>query len=83
MARGWESKSVEEQIQARESATQLKESREMTATQRDVVARREAIRLMRVRTTNFLENAASPGYRAMLQQTLLDLDAQLAEIDRT
>lgn len=55
----------------------------MTATQRDVVARREAIRLMRVRTTNFLENAASPGYRAMLQQTLLDLDAQLAEIDRT
>lgn len=81
MARGWDSKAVEDQIQAKET-TAGPSRKHPTAEEKVAASRREAIRLMRVRTATFLQNAADPGYRSMLERTLLDLDAQLAEVDR-
>jgi hypothetical protein len=79
MARGWESKSVEAQIdmaQARHSAVSTNIPAPETL---DAIRKRETMLLSRTRVVRDLNTAQNPRYRAVLNKALADLDAQLAK----
>jgi hypothetical protein len=80
MARGWESKSVEEQIQsARESrpGTQKQPSPQQIERER----RRDSILLQRRRVLNEIETCTSDRHRKTLESGLAYLESQLALIE--
>jgi len=76
MARGWESKSVEDQIQDRESASAETRPR-LTPEQLQLQTRREGLQMIRTRTLMSLQSACDSRYRAHLERVLADVDAQL------
>jgi hypothetical protein len=80
MARGWESKGVEEQIGAAEAARAARARRQMTEAEIEVEARREGLLLARARIARDLEAARDPRYRAMLDRALAHVDAELASL---
>jgi hypothetical protein len=85
MARGWESKSVEQQQE--EMPAQRKTSREKTvraplspaAQQRN--RKREGLLLSRERLTQQLQAATNPRHRQMLEQSVAELDRQLSSFE--
>jgi hypothetical protein len=79
MARGWESKSVEEQMEAAEErATQ---ARTQKLNELDIAAQkeRESLELSRTRVMADLASATNPRYREILQKSLDFLDEKLAK----
>jgi hypothetical protein len=79
MARGWESKAVEEQ--------QLDRDRRQAAKSRpgptnpEAAARRQGLQLARARAVEDLGRARTPAHRALLEATLAEIDAQLRTLD--
>jgi hypothetical protein len=78
VARGWESKSVEEQ-QA-EPAVPTSTNPRLTADQIVIERRRKGLLLSRQRVLQQLEAATSPRHSEQLQRALADLDAQIAQL---
>ncbi len=77
MARGWESKAVESQMEAAEErASQLKKAR-VSAEQIQLQRERESLELSRTRVLQDLEAASNPKYRELLQRSLGYLDEKL------
>jgi hypothetical protein len=77
MARGWESKSVEQQQE--EAAAAKTRGTPLSAEQAAAQKRRQGLLLSRQRVLQQLEAAANPRHRQMLEAALADLDAQLKE----
>ncbi|HMH06914.1 MAG TPA: hypothetical protein VK579_09590 [Terriglobales bacterium] len=78
MARGWESKSVEEQQAA---ATLKAESKQrLTPEQAARTQQQEAIYLSRRRILQQLQSVQNPRHRQMLESALSELDARLARM---
>ena len=76
MARGWESKSVEEQ-QA-EAATRARPASKKLSPQEAAHLRQlEGLRLSRRRVLQQLENVRDPRLRQILEQALAHLDRQI------
>ena len=81
MARGWESKAVEDQIeQANERALKQQSLEDLSPEERARRERLESLRLSRARTLAQLESATRPAHRAMLQRTLRALEAEMEEL---
>ena len=82
MARGWESKAVEEQQQAAEERARQKAAppHDDSPEARARRERREHLRLSRARTLEQLERATNRAHRAMLQRTLRALETDLEEL---
>jgi hypothetical protein len=81
MARGWESKAVESQI---ESAATRKEQANLNQMQAAEIIRqreRESLELSRTRVLQDLERAENPKYKELLRQSLIFLDEKLAALD--
>jgi hypothetical protein len=80
VARGWESKSVEEQISEREA--EVSPSGKKKPSQREIEqnSKREGILLVRSRTVASLGSTHDQRYRALLQRTLAYLDSELAKL---
>jgi len=78
MARGWESKSVEEQQAAASAKGELKQR--LTAQQAARKQQEEAIQLSRRRVLQQLQSVQNPRHRQMLEGALSELDAQLARM---
>ena len=79
MARGWESKAVEaQQAEAAESRSSLKPV--LTPEQKLKLHKKEGLLLDRRRVLEQLESATHPGYRAMLQDALAELDRKIASL---
>ena len=77
MARGWESKSVEDQMQAAEESARQKEQRlDLSPEARVRRERLEQLRLSRARTLEQLERATHPARRDMLKRTLAALEVE-------
>jgi hypothetical protein len=75
MARGWESKSVEQQ---QEEATSKKEGGEVLTREQIVERqRRQGLELSRQRILQQLQVACNPRHRQMLEAALAELDVQL------
>lgn len=77
MARGWESKSVESQQDAK-SASERGDG--MTLEQRRRKARRDSVELSRRRVLQEIETTRSAVRRTSLEQALAFLDRQLEEL---
>jgi len=76
MARGWESKSIEDQqaaaVEARKPAKPP-----MTPEQVTRQKQRDGLTLSRKHVLDRMRNAHNPSHRKMLEQALADLDHQL------
>ncbi|MGH9736456.1 MAG: hypothetical protein ACRD8A_17945 [Candidatus Acidiferrales bacterium] len=85
MARGWESKAVEDQVQESKASDHKHESKksQLTPEQLDLRRRRDVLRLSRARVERELQSSQNPRYQEQLRQALADLDAQIAEIKET
>lgn len=82
MARGWESKSVEAQIDlagiglpSRRAVVNVLDPAKLEA-----IRKKENIVLSRTRVIHELESARNPRYKAVLTKALADLDAQLSTL---
>ena len=81
MARGWESKSVEDQLDAADAARQDRAERHLSAQQRQRQAKKESILLSRAQTLARLKAATNARYRAQLELALKHLDQQLKDLE--
>ena len=79
MARGWESKSVESQIELAESS-RSRRGVQLTAEQIRTQRERESLQLSRIRVLHDLESARNPRYRETLSAALKHLDEKLNSI---
>jgi predicted component of type VI protein secretion system len=77
MARGWESKSVEEQ-QAEASLKKAIPKARLTPEQAAMVRKVDGLQLSRQRVLQQLQNACDSRLRQMLEQALADLDQQIS-----
>ena len=80
MARGWESKSVESQIEDAESRSNRREA--LTPEQRQIEQRRQGLELSRRRVQRELEATRSAARRAALEQALAFLDEEIRKLAR-
>ena len=78
MARGWESKSVEAQIDAAEVRKNAVLHNSPAPEQLESIRKKENILLSRTRVVRELNTAQNPRYRLVLKKALADLDAQLS-----
>ena len=82
MARGWESKSVEEQI---DMAEPRRKKRATAVTSQipsalDAIRKRESLLLSRARVMQEMNSAQNPRYRELLSKALADLNASLEKL---
>jgi hypothetical protein len=77
MARGWESKSVEEQ-QSQAAEARVSGKARLTAAEQARQREKDSLVLSRKRVMQQMEKAQNAGHRRMLEQALADLDARLA-----
>jgi hypothetical protein len=91
MARGWESKSVEDQVQQSEAAAAAapakdgkegkdKHKRQLTAAQIELHRQREVLILSRVRVQQNLKVSSNPRYTEQLNRALADIEVQLSAL---
>ena len=80
MARGWESKAVEAQIETNETRTNSPKTRR-TPEELKKARLRESLLLSRNRVLQDLEQSHNPRYQKMLNEALAHLDAELAQLD--
>jgi len=79
MARGWESKSIAEQIESAETSNQ--ESSQDDDHDPDRMRRHQALLLSRSRVLQQLRVSQNPRHREMLNQALSELESQLAQFN--
>jgi C4-dicarboxylate-specific signal transduction histidine kinase len=77
MARGWESKSVEDQLQQAQATNHATNKTQLTPSQLDLRRQREVLLLSRARVEHQLERAQDPRYREQLNCALADIDARI------
>ena len=80
MARGWESKSVEAQIDMAEDRSAAAQAKVLSQETLDLLRKKESILMSRTRVVRDLENAQNPRYKAVLSKALAELDAQLTTL---
>jgi hypothetical protein len=81
MARGWESKAVEDQVQEQQANESKVKSQPASTSELELRRRREILLLSRVRVERDLASTQNPRYRDQLTCALSDIDAQLAALD--
>ena len=79
MARGWESKSVESQIESADR--RLDEGESLTPEQRELRRKRDSLELSRRRVLQEIETTRSPARRTSLEQALAFLDEEIKKLD--
>jgi len=80
MARGWESKSVEEQVQEHQSRGEENKKKQLTPEQSESRRKREVLLLSRSRVQKDLQASQNPRHRDQLNSALADLELQIAEL---
>jgi hypothetical protein len=83
MARGWESKSVEGQMESAASVAPAPEEgkNNFSPEMQEKARKRQGIVLARKRILQQLEASGNERYTAMLKNSLSDLDSELAKLD--
>ena len=82
MARGWESKSVESQIEsARESKRTAVSGNPLNDAQVELLRKKEGLMSSRTRVLRELRETHNPRYREMLGKALAELDARLSDLE--
>jgi hypothetical protein len=81
MARGWESKSVSDQIEERAERKAAAPAVSLSAEEIERRQKRDGLRLTQTRMREALERAAHPRHRAMLERALAEVNAELATLE--
>jgi len=79
MAKGWESKSVESQVQDSQSQRDNKRT-QLTVEQIEANRRKQVLLLSRARVADDLQSSSDSRYRDQLTRALADLDAQISRL---
>ena len=77
MARGWESKSVEDQVAAAEAAKEARAKPHLSAQEREARERKRSLLLSRAQVRARLASVTNENYRNQLERALKHLDEQL------
>jgi hypothetical protein len=80
MARGWESKSVESQMENSQSKKEESGRKRMNPEVAAALRKKETLRLGRAHLQQQLEASQHPRHREMLQHAIADLEKQLADL---
>ena len=83
MARGWESKSVEDQMGAAQAERHARPKTHLSPQQREQNERRQSLLLSRSQILSRLRVAGNARYRAQLDLALKHVDVQLRELEST
>ncbi|MEJ7708502.1 MAG: hypothetical protein WKF84_01265 [Pyrinomonadaceae bacterium] len=86
MARGWESKAIEGQLEEAEARAQRRSQQRSgpeSPAERERAERLEALRLSRTRTLSQIEAARNQAHRLMLERALAHLDGQIEELSKS
>lgn len=81
MARGWESKAVEEQMSSASRDKESSRSPVLGEGERQRQAKRKSLLLSKMRLARDLEAAQNWRYRAILKRTLAHVEAELEKLD--
>ena len=81
MARGWESKSVESQMETSQSDRQEAAQKRLTPEAAAALRKKETLLLARTHLQQQMQASQHPRHRVMLQNALTDLEKQLADLD--
>ncbi|MGI9103257.1 MAG: hypothetical protein ACR2IF_12540 [Terriglobales bacterium] len=81
MARGWESKSVEAQIESRQPQLVTKKKKARTADQVHNIIEKSNLELARAKVMRELEASQNPRYSEMLKGSLADLERKIGKIE--
>ena len=80
MARGWESKDVESQVEAKNSMSESSGKGPKTPEDLRREQERRDLQLSRIRIVNDLEVATNPNHRKSLEAALAHLDSKIAKL---
>lgn len=81
MARGWESKSVEAQIEESTYKPSIYQDQTVSPADRQVQIKKEDLLLSRRRIVQQIEGSTNERYSDLLRRTLADLETQIAALD--
>lgn len=80
MARGWESKDVESQVDLLEAKQEKSNSKAKSLEQQQREQERRGLQLSRTRIVNDLNSATHPQHRKSLEAALAHLDKKISEV---
>ncbi len=81
MARGWESKNIEDQISAAEAKQEASLKQRLTADEIEQQARKESLLLERTRLVREIESAHNARFIALLKRSLNHIETELAKFE--
>jgi len=81
MARGWESKAVEAQMDAADAQQEAAERTRLSAAKIEGQRMKKSLLLSRARVSHDLEASRNPRYQKVLADALADLDEKLAQLE--
>jgi hypothetical protein len=82
MARGWESKAVEDQISAAEAREEARAKQALTESEIQRRKRKEGLLLERARITREMQEGHKRRYLVLLERALAHVEAELARLER-
>ena len=80
MARGWESKDVEAQVELKKTIMEAQSKAQKSAEQARRDSERRDLQLSRTRIQNELQVATNPNHRKSLEAALAHLDKKIQEL---
>ncbi len=81
MARGWESKAVEAQIESAETQVRPPHGKQASTEELELLRKQEGLKLSRTRVLRELETSQNPRYRDLMQKALDDLNSELSRLE--
>ena len=82
MAKGWESKSVEDQIQNSDEKDSRKGQTRLSPEQTELRRRRNLLLLSRTRVQAELDSVSDSRYREQLSRALADIETQISALEK-
>jgi hypothetical protein len=83
MARGWESKSVAEQMEDADRALQMRDTARLTREESIRLDKLETLRMSRARLLEQLDRARNAAHRATLNAALMAVEKETAELSQS
>jgi hypothetical protein len=81
VARGWESKAIEDQISAAEAKEDTRAKLALTALDMELRKRKQSFLLERTRIVREMEKSSKRRYLVLLERALAHVDAELAKLE--
>jgi len=80
MAKGWESKSVEAQMESKAEEAPASDHKRMTPAETEAQRKKQNLLLSRAQVSRSIAQSQNPRYLEMLGKALADLDAEIAKL---